>query len=47
MEHINSRVEGQNIGRLAEIWDMGKNEGRERTDGVIKMETAAKSQLQK
>ena len=27
VEHINIRVEGQDRGRLGQIWDMKKNEG--------------------
>ena len=46
-KHTNSRIEGQNRGRLGQIRDVEKNEGEGRTQGVKKMDTAAKSQARK
>jgi len=41
------QVGGINRGRLAEMRDVGKNEGKRKTQGVNKMDTAANSQSQK
>ena len=42
--NTNSRVEGQNRGRLGQIMGVGRNEGEEEMHGVNNMNTEANSQ---